>query len=302
MNKDEFDKLYSERVRDFEDHMEEYLPVEEGYAATVREAMNYSLRAGGKRIRPVLLCEVCRLFCGSVTPEAYSIAVALEMIHTYSLVHDDLPAMDNDDLRRGKPTTHKKYGEAMGILAGDALLNYSMEVACRAFDVTENYEQVAKTIQLLYRKSGIYGMIGGQVADVEAEKKGETIDRDKLEFIYANKTGALLEAAMMAGCMLSFKADEKACACMEEAAAKIGLAFQIQDDILDVEGDEEVIGKPKGSDERNDKATYIRFAGLEKAKEDSKTLTEGGIDLILQYASEDSFLVTLLKSLVNRRS
>lgn len=302
MKNEEFDKIYTNRVLDFERHIEELLPSEEGFCKTVLEAMNYSVRAGGKRIRPILLLEVNSLFGDSITKEAYCFAAALELIHTYSLVHDDLPAMDNDDLRRGKPTTHKKYGEAMGILAGDALLNYSMEVALLAFDTTDDYKKVADTLKLLYQKSGIYGMIGGQVADVEAEKNGESIDRKKLEYIYANKTGALLEAAMMAGCMLSQKGDADACRIMGEAASKIGLAFQIQDDILDIEGDEELIGKPKGSDERNEKATYVKFAGMETAKQDVAKLTGEAIDLLLQYTNKESFLIMLIESLVDRSS
>ena len=280
--------------------IEEFLPEEEGYARTVAEAVNYSVRAGGKRIRPMLLLETHKLFHGAVLPEARALAAALELVHTYSLVHDDLPAMDNDELRRGQPTTHKKYGEAVGILAGDALLNLSMQVAVQAFRRPSEPMIVAKAIRDLYDKAGIDGMIGGQTADVLAEKNKKEIDKKELDFIYDKKTGALIEAAMMIGCRLAPESREKDVAAVERAAKLIGLAFQIQDDILDVEGIEELIGKPVGSDYRNGKSTYVNFAGMKQAKKDVADLTEEAVGLMMPYVEEDDFLIRLLRFLAKR--
>ncbi len=210
--------------------MEQYLPDETGHQRTIFEAMNYSVRAGGKRLRPILMQETYRLFGGS-GKEIEPFMAAVEMIHTSSLIHDDLPCMDNDELRRGKPTTWVKYGYDMAVLAGDALLIYAVETAAKACSMTENGGMVARAIGLMAEKTGIYGMIGGQVVDVELTN--QPVPREKLDFIYRLKTGALLEASMMIGALLG-GADEAALSTVERIASLVGVAFQIQDDILDV--------------------------------------------------------------------
>ena len=287
------------RAEDAEKIVAGFLPEVSGMQSTIFDAMEYSIMAGGKRLRPVLMKECYRLFGGNGEAINYFMA-AIEMIHTYSLVHDDLPAMDNDMLRRGKPTTHAKYGEAMGVLAGDALLNYAFETALKAFDSKEaNPKQVINALQILSKKAGVYGMIGGQVVDVESEKKQLEVNEEKLNFIYELKTGALIEASMEIGSVLA-GASEAEIATIEEVASKIGMAFQIQDDILDIEGDEAVLGKPIGSDERNAKATYVTFAGIEKSKEEVKRLTDEAIDMLKSLPCRNEFLEDLLAYLIYR--
>ncbi len=275
------------------------LPVEKGYQKTVIQAMNYSILAGGKRIRPILMLETYKLFGGS-NKAIESFVAAIELIHTYSLVHDDLPAMDDDELRRGKLTTHAKYGEAMGILAGDGLLNYAFEVALGSLDEAEGADNSAiiRSLKVLAKKAGIYGMIGGQVVDVEAEKQ-YGISKNRLDFIYELKTGALIEAAMMIGAILGGATDEEV-GKIEEVAKKIGLAFQIQDDVLDVVGETETIGKSVGSDEKNQKATYVVFEGLEKAKQEVADLTDDAITILQELPYENPFLTELLRWMVLR--
>lgn len=274
-----------------------FLPAEKGYQKTLFEAMNYSVMAGGKRIRPILMIETYKLFGGS-SQALETFVAAIEMIHTYSLVHDDLPAMDNDELRRGKPTTHAKYGEAMGILAGDGLLNYAFEVALGALDVESDSRAVARALQVLADKAGINGMIGGQVVDVESEKQ-YGISKNRLDFIYELKTGALIEASMMIGAILGGATDDEV-AQIEQVAAKIGLAFQIQDDILDVIGDAQTLGKAVGSDEKNQKATYVIFAGVDKAKQEVADLTDEAVGILQDLPYENPFLTELLRWLVRR--
>ena len=223
---------------------------------------------------------------------------AIEMIHTYSLIHDDLPAMDNDDYRRGRKTTHIVYGEAMGILAGDALLNYAFETASEAFDMDrDNGYLIGKALQILGRKAGIYGMIGGQVVDVAAS--GKAVDKDVLDFIYDLKTGALIEASMMIGAILA-GATEQEVKIIESAAKKVGLAFQIQDDILDVTSTKEVLGKPIHSDEKNEKTTYVTLEGFDQAKEQVEILSTEAIDLMKGLNRENLYLMTLLEKLIYR--
>lgn len=286
--------------------MEENLPREEGFAGTVIEAMNYSLRVGGKRLRPILMQECYRLFSTKndefvVEDELRYFMVAIECIHTYSLVHDDLPAMDNDMLRRGNPTTHAKYGEAIAILAGDALLNYAMELTSRAVDgcAPDDIRRLTYAQRLLFDRSGIFGMIGGQTADVEAEKSGTAGSEELLSYIHRNKTGALIMAAMMAGAILG-GADEKQQGIISSIAQDIGLAFQIRDDILDVEGDEDTLGKPIGSDEKNEKLTYVVMYGMERAGEDVKKLTEKAHELLDQLPGNKTFLHALFSELTTR--
>ncbi|MBR5127080.1 MAG: polyprenyl synthetase family protein, partial [Roseburia sp.] len=253
--------------------------------------------AGGKRIRPMLMLETYRLF-GGTSKVVEPFMAAIEMIHTYSLVHDDLPAMDNDEYRRGKKTTHAVYGEAMGILAGDALLNFAFETALKAFDMEPDNKNIGKALQVLAKKAGIYGMIGGQVVDIQSEGTSD-MTKEKLDFIYRLKTGALMESSMMIGAILA-GADENGQQIVEKVAGEIGLAFQIQDDILDVTSTAEVLGKPIGSDEKNQKFTYVTFEGLEKAKEDVAAITEQAIAHMNSLAGKNEFLNELLLYLVAR--
>ena len=285
------------RVEEIDKIIAEYLPAEEDYQKTIMEAMNYSVLAGGKRLRPMLMLETYRLF-GGTSKVIEPFMAAIEMIHTYSLVHDDLPAMDNDEYRRGKKTTHAVYGEAMGILAGDALLNFAFETALKAFDMEPDNKNIGKALQVLAKKAGIYGMIGGQVVDIQSEGTSD-MTKEKLDFIYRLKTGALMESSMMIGAILA-GADEMGQQIVEKVAGEIGLAFQIQDDILDVTSTAEVLGKPIGSDEKNQKFTYVTFKGLEKAKEDVATITEQAIAHMNSLAGKNEFLNELLFYLVAR--
>lgn len=285
------------RAEEIDSIIEQYLPVEEGYQKTVMEAMNYSILAGGKRLRPMLMLETYRLF-GGKSKVIEPFMAAIEMIHTYSLVHDDLPAMDNDEYRRGKKTTHAVYGEAMGILAGDALLNYAYETALTAFDMEPDNRNIGRALQILATKAGIYGMVGGQVVDVQSEDTGN-ITREKLDFIYRLKTGALLESSMLIGAVLA-GATKKEQNTVEAAATEVGIAFQIQDDILDVTSSLEVLGKPIGSDEKNHKATYVTFEGLEKAMEDVKKYSNSAVERMDSLVVKNEFLKELLLYLIAR--
>mgnify|MGYP004647921317 CR=1 FL=1 len=289
----------TKRVEQINRIIERYLPKEEGYQRTIFEAMNYSVRAGGKRLRPMLMQETYRMFGGSDAAIEPFMA-AIEMIHTYSLVHDDLPAMDNDEYRRGKKTTHAVYGEAMGILAGDALLNYAYETAAQALPALDKNPNVGAAFLVLAQKAGVYGMVGGQVVDVEADKRGETtIAREKLDFIYQLKTGALIEAAMKIGAILAGATTEEQ-SIVEQAAGRIGLAFQIQDDILDVTSTFEELGKPIGSDEKNQKSTYVSYEGLEKSAADVEALSGEASALLTTLGKDDAFLQELIHFLVHR--
>ncbi len=287
----------AKRTEEIENIIRSYLPKEEGYQKTIMEAMNYSLLAGGKRLRPMLMQETYRLF-GGKSRVIEPFMAAMEMIHTYSLVHDDLPAMDNDEYRRGKKTTHAVYGEAMGILAGDALLNYAYETAALAFDMEPDNAGVGKAFQVLTRKAGIYGMVGGQTVDVESEGSSD-MTKDKLDFIYRLKTSALIESSMLIGAILA-GATKNEQRIVEEAAGEVGLAFQIQDDILDVTSTTEVLGKPIGSDEKNHKFTYVTFEGLDKAKEDVATISESAIAHMDSLVVKNEFLTELLRYLISR--
>ncbi|HAT88601.1 MAG TPA: farnesyl-diphosphate synthase [Roseburia sp.] len=274
-----------------------YLPKKEGYQKTVIEAMNYSFLAGGKRLRPILMLETYRLFGGrSKVIEPFM--AAIEMIHTYSLVHDDLPAMDNDEYRRGKKTTHVVYGEAMAILAGDALLTYAFETATKALDIEPQNPGIGKAIRILSAKAGIYGMVGGQTVDVESENTCD-MTKEKLDFIYRLKTSALIEASMMIGAVLAGATGNEQ-KIVEEVASKVGLAFQIQDDILDVTSTMEVLGKPIGSDEKNHKSTYVTYEGIEKAKQDVADLSEKAIAQMETLVVKNEFLTELLRYLISR--
>ena len=270
-----------QKTKEIDEIITKYLPKEEGLAATVMQAMNYSINVGGKRIRPMLMMEAYRMFADDQGDEVlHRFMAAIEMIHTYSLCHDDLPAMDNDDMRRGMPSTHAKFGEAMGILAGDALLNYAFETAAGAFecagDDPKKCRRCARALSILAKKAGIYGMIAGQVVDVEAEDKDSSqVDMNVITFIHENKTAAMIESSLMIGATLA-GADDKQVASLEKIGSDVGLAFQIRDDILDVTGGE-ALGKPVGSDERNGKVTYVSLVGLDKARQDVNDLSESAV-------------------------
>ena len=279
----------------------EYLPKEEGFQKTIFEAMNYSIMAGGKRLRPMLMEETFKMF-GGTSEVIKPFMAAIEMIHTYSLVHDDLPAMDNDEYRRGKKTTHAVYGEAMGILAGDALLNYAYETAIKAFEIEPQNTNIGKALAVLSRKAGVYGMVGGQVVDVENEKNHKmVVSRGELDFIYALKTGALIESSMMIGAILG-GATEDELILVQKSATKLGLAFQIQDDILDVTSTLEKLGKPIGSDEKNHKVTYVTFEGIDKSKKDVELFSEEACRCLASLRRDDEFLQQLFRYLINRES
>lgn len=305
----QFEQELHNRAKNIDKLLESYLPKEEGWAKCVAEAMNYSITAKGKRLRPMLMQETYQMF-GGTGKEIMPFMAAIEMIHTYSLVHDDLPAMDNDEYRRGRKTTHVVYGEAMAILAGDGLLNYAFETALQAFAIESiDTAKAVKALTILAGKAGIYGMIGGQTADIEAENLGNQVTEEHLLFIHEHKTAALIQAAMMIGAVLG-GADEAQTAVVEQAAYEIGIAFQIQDDILDVTSSLEVLGKQVGSDEKNNKTTYVTLKGLETASTEQKELSNRAIerleglqkDIAAQKntALQGDFLLALIRSLITR--
>lgn len=299
------------KTKDAEEILQSYLPKQADcpYQQTVADAMSYSAMAGGKRLRPVLMKE-CYLLFGGKGQLVEPFMAALEMIHNYSLVHDDLPAMDNDEYRRGKKTTWKVYGECMAILAGDGLLNLAFETAAEAFTVLEKesfgtpeeellrYKAVGRAMQILGQKSGVYGMLGGQTADIEAEEK-EELTEELLLFIHEHKTAALMESAMMIGAVLA-GASEADLKKLERAASDLGIAFQIQDDILDCISTTEVLGKPVGSDEKNHKLTYVTLHGLEESKAQVRELSEEAIQILNSFPQKNEFLIQLVEQLVNR--
>lgn len=275
-----------------------YLPREEGFSAKLAEAINYSMEAGGKRLRPVFMREMYEI-CGGKGELVKPFMAAMEMIHTHSLIHDDLPAIDNDQYRRGKKTTHAVYGEAAAILAGDALLNYAYETAFGAFHMAKDGQEmanVARSLQILGNKTGIQGMLGGQSVDVEND--GRPLSREMLEYIYMNKTSALIQASLLIGAVL---AGWESLDQIDEIGGYIGLAFQIQDDILDVKGSQQELGKPVGSDEKNHKTTYVTLEGLEKAGEEVRRLTDKALALLTQLPGDTEFLQELFVSLCTRR-
>ena len=266
-------ELRDEKVKEIEEILKSYLPEQNGYQRIIMDAMEYSLMAGGKRLRPMLMQETYRLF-GGTEKVIEPFMAAQEMIHTYSLVHDDLPAMDDDELRRGRKTTHVVYGEDMGILAGDALLNYAFETAAAAFD-----EYPEKALQ---------------------KETGHAVDKDVLDFIYALKTGALLESSMMIGATLA-GADDESIALIEKVASKVGLAFQVQDDILDVTSTAEVLGKPIHSDEKNEKTTYVTLLGIDKAEKIVEKESVEAIELLKSLPVRNDYLEWLLTQLIHRK-
>ena len=337
-----FEKELKEKTAWIETVLKEYLPKEEGLQKIIMEAMNYSLTVGGKRLRPLLMWEVYRMCGGREEPVIKSFMAAIEMIHNYSLVHDDLPAMDNDEYRRGQKTTWRVYGDAMGILAGDGLLNYAFETALLAlrsgsgekrFSCGEEkfcfqgecedcqvectccqeegelssgerliqMERVSEALLVLAKKAGIYGMIGGQTVDILAEGRQEALTEEELLFIHAHKTAALIEAAMMIGAILAGASKEQV-AGIRKCAYNVGIAFQIQDDILDVVGDSKELGKPIGSDDKNHKQTYVTLKGLTQAKADVEALSQEAVAILDGFTGEHEFLKSLILNLIHRRA
>ena len=294
-----FKNELEQEVEFINDLISRYLPDETGLDKKIREAMNYSVNAGGKRVRPMLMLEVYKLCGGDDCQVVYPFMVALECIHSYSLVHDDLPAMDNDEYRRGRKTTHVVYGEDMAILAGDALLNYAFETAVKAFVLEpEDSLTIGNAIRVLGEKAGIYGMLGGQVIDVK--ETGHAVSKDVLDTIYELKTGALIEAAMMIGAILGGASKEEV-KTVERIASLVGLAFQVQDDILDVTSTQEELGKPIHSDEKNEKTTYVTLLGIDDAKKVVEEKSEEAISLLRTLPNENPYLEELLMELIHRK-
>lgn len=305
------EKSMANRIQEIESIIKKYLPKEEGQQHIIFEAVNYSLMVGGKRIRPMIMKEMYEIINNTKKAKEPSLIdpfiTAIEMIHTYSLVHDDLPAMDNDEFRRGKLTTHAKYGEAMGILAGDALLNAAFETALTTYDTLTTVTDLAlyqelslritTALKVLAKNAGMYGMIGGQVVDVQND--GKSINKEQLDFIYDLKTGALLRSSFVIGAILAGASKEQY-TIVEELASYVGLAFQIQDDILDVTSTQEVLGKPIHSDEKNHKTTYVTLYGIEKSKEMVNSLSRKALELLSSLQLEDEFMYQLIEFLSTR--
>ncbi len=271
------------------------ISIDNQYYISLKEAMLYSLMAGGKRLRPTLALATAELFEKELK-EVVAFACAIEMIHTYSLIHDDLPAMDNDDFRRGKPTSHKVFGEAMAILAGDALLNLAYETMLKDA-LAGNSIKKLKAMEVIAQYAGSLGMIGGQVIDLNGE--GRRADCDELKTMHKLKTGALIKAPVEAAAIICC-ADEKQFAALSNYAANLGLAFQIKDDILDIEGSMEEMGKKPGSDALSDKSTYVTLYGLEKSKQMLNDVTNEGIAFLEQFGNRADFLRELASALVTR--
>lgn len=288
-----FNKEIEDKIALINQNLDNYIKKE--YPEVIYEAMKYSLFAGGKRVRPILLLSACESIGGNIE-NAIPFACALEMIHTYSLIHDDLPAMDNDDFRRGKPTCHKVYGDAVAILAGDALLNKAFEIMSE-FLYEKPQKNFAGAMKIIAKNAGTNGMIGGQVADILSENK--VIDMETLKYIHNNKTAALIKASLMAGALLG-NADDEQVKLFENIGYKIGMAFQIKDDILDVTSSIEVLGKPILSDEKNNKATYVSMYGIEKAEKDYADLSKAALDIIGSFGESGKFLFEYTNSLIER--
>lgn len=291
-------KILSDYISVAEDNLKHY--TQDNIDGTPQEslarAMRYSLEAGGKRIRPVLVMEFCRI-CGGDIKSAVSAACAIEMIHTFSLIHDDLPAMDNDDFRRGRPSCHKAFGEAPAILAGDALAILPFQII--AEDETISSDIRVKLIADLSGASGMYGMTGGQQIDMENETRSD-VDEKNLRYMYSLKTGALIRTACRMGCIAA-GADAETVAAADEYASKLGLAFQIIDDILDVISTTEELGKPVGSDAEQNKTTFVTVLGLEKAKEEADRITQEALEALKKF-SDTEFLEDLTNTLLERRN
>ena len=299
----DFKEILNSKVNETYDLIKDFLPKEEGLQKRVAESMNYSFNSGGKRLRPMFMMESYRLFGGEDLSKISPFMAAIEMIHTYSLIHDDLPAMDNDDYRRGRLTNHKMFDEATAILAGDGLLNYAFETVSSAMKKEEDaliLKRMVASLEVLSRKAGINGMIGGQIVDLEMEHKKD-VSLDTLLFIHKCKTAALIEASMMIGAIMA-GADSDNVLKIEKAGYNTGLAFQIQDDILDVIGDFNTLGKSVGSDEKNEKITYVSLKGLKESEEEQKRLSEEAVETVKEIGKGDTFLSDLIEYLITRKN
>lgn len=279
------------RIKCIDDSLNYYLKT--AYPAVIYEAMQYSVLAGGKRMRPILLLSTCETLGGDID-SAMPFACAIEMIHTYSLIHDDLPCMDDDDLRRGKPTNHKMFGEAMALLAGDALLNKAYEIMSTSCKTPE----AVKSMRSIAQSAGTGGMIGGQVMDLLCEDK--TIDEDTLLYIHENKTAALIKSAILAGVYLSGSTEDVLLK-LGDMATNFGIAFQIKDDILDVVSDSKTLGKPIGSDDKNKKNTYVTIHGLDKAHADYDARIRGVFNVLDSMDIKHTFLYRYIHFLADRK-
>ena len=290
-----FKDLWKRRVKLVEENLAEELRLTKSLDENLMRAMEYSLMAGGKRLRPILLMAAADAINGK--GEKYlQVACALEMIHTYSLIHDDLPAMDNDDYRRGKLTNHKVFGEAMAILAGDALLTLAFEVVLRQKNVPTGI--LFSVLNEISKAAGVAGMVGGQVIDLRSE--GVQVDLTTLKLMHMGKTGALFRAAIRCGALLAQAPDKKLDA-LTIYAENFGLAFQITDDILDVEGDAQILGKPTGSDIKNNKSTYVTLTSLADAKKLAQNAVDDALTALENYGSEADFLRELVQYLIDRK-
>lgn len=307
-NEKTFTEIMDALVAECESVLKKYLPdprnMPEGeqYASLVAEAMQYSAMAGGKRLRPLLIARICDMY-GGRRELAEPFMAALEMIHNYSLVHDDLPAMDDDDYRRGRKTTHIVFGEGMAVLAGDALLNFAYETAVCAFSAARTEAETAaviRSLKILARNAGIFGMVGGQCADLEAENRQEEVTGDMLQYIHSHKTACLIDSGFEIGAILA-GAPEEDIRRLEQIALYTGLAFQIQDDILDVIGDSAELGKPVGSDEEEGKTTYVTLYGLDQASRRVQELSGLALEEFDKLSVRDGFLRELILRLVSRR-
>ncbi len=295
-----FEEKYSFYLEKVNNYIESLFKDKSCLEGKIYEAMEYSLKAGGKRLRPVLVLAAADMLSGDMD-DALRISLSIECIHTYSLIHDDLPCMDNDDMRRGKPTCHKKFGEAMALLAGDGLLTFAFDNLTE-FEKYKNIspQNVLKIINEIAKSSGCAGMIGGQVVDLENENN-KNAGLEILNYLHARKTGALIKAALISGALSAGASEEKLNA-LKVYAEKIGLAFQIRDDILDIIGDEELLGKPVGSDAENKKTTYAMLLGIEKAEEEVKKLTNEALDALLIFGEDGEFLKELALFLAQRKN
>ncbi len=294
------DWKYEDYKKLIDEHLLDFLPNVDNKSISLYEAMKYSLTAGGKRLRPTLLLAACD-FAGGDVREALPFACAMEYIHTYSLIHDDLPAMDDDDLRRGLPTNHKVYGEALAILAGDGLLTSAFEAINKDmmlyFDSPEKLKRRIKAAYEIAKGAGCRGMVAGQVSDIESENV--ECSNEMLAYIHLNKTGALLKSAIRAGLYLG-KPSGEMLEDFDKYAENMGLAYQIADDILDEIGDPQKLGKAVGSDQKKNKNTYTSINGLEAAKERLNTLTENAVSAIAAYYDNAEFFRDLVLKLASR--
>ncbi len=291
----EFINWYNEKTNIVDEYLSKTIIEKQNPQKIIYEAMNYSLLSGGKRLRPVLLLSAYELFNDNIN-EALPFACAMEMIHTYSLIHDDLPAMDNDDYRRGKLSNHKKFGEANAILAGDGLLNKAYEIGLDAA-IYLNSSNALMALKIIADSSGTEGMIGGQVTDME----GNINSIEELKYMYSLKTGALIKSSVIAGAILAEASNEEIKA-LEIYSEKIGIAFQIEDDILDVTSTQEKLGKAIGSDATNNKITYLTFKSIEEARNDVEMFTREAIECLNIFGDGAKYLIDLAKYLTSRES